>query len=1657
MRFIRYPRAPRRALATLISSAVFVAIGVPIWAANASTGVLSSVSQAVVSDGTAPFDSSSAAGFDTGASNSIIRTHDSFILDWTYIVATPGDVTFRETLVNGFWDSSSAGACLQGASAISADKKTITCTLTNLSVGSGSYRVQAIADGAAAHGSTISGVVSAGAAQSTSLALSVSAAPKMNIGTMDLFPVVSSGPGSSSTTTGYYFDVPISMWADVTGSFNGTSGVRGLESLASPITFSAEPLSPQALLVSCGSGAAGGTRPAYPDASGGNGTTILNAVRNAGTWTCTQPSAGAPVAVTVTGADSSLNSYPTKSANNSAITSNRAYFSDGYVRLWVPKTATTPNTTTSFTTRITQFDPISTSGVSNFATGFAPNQPDPGSCSTGAYQNCSTVVVNRVPQAVRPDVRVEDASMGSLPGSSVAWDGLGQVTANTQFYTSLLSSVPVSNEAMTNVTMCLKWNPALSQIDTSKPIGYSAGGLTATIEYSSTQYSSLPSYQAADCGRPGTGSNWFSTVAAAGGAGAVSAVRITFNGVLNSGASMSADIPRTVSPGLAAGTFIGFFGSLSSAETNELGSTYNPETGSGFSGSRVVNLEARTGVSIAWDTSTSSVPAVREVTVTPRLLAGQTARDTRVVATLPSACFEYVQGSASISPSSITPANVGPDGVACTGDDVAPARLEFAFGDLSASPAPITFRVNIASGIAVPSNQVVSATVSSPSDPATSAVHSASATLAVAAVAGFSLAKTADTGRVSEGVPFNYSINWRNGSATQNGGVKIVDVFPFAGDSRGSSGFTGLAINSVSLPTGAAVEYSSLDSASALALADSHPDGEDATFAWTSVKPTHATAIRIVIANLPAMTSGTATVNVTATGVQAGGKLKNDLYGVASFASAPIKAAVPLEIQTLGTASLAVSKTANLSEITAAGQILRYTIRVTNTGQEALSSVSVSDHNFTGLGAAPTITCPGMVLSAGATMDCETLNYSVTQAEIDTLPLISNEVTAIGTPPAGAVVSATDSVATPVRASSGLTLTQIPSPNSLSQAGSVVTYMFTVTNAGTRSLSGLSVHVDSFNGSATPAAITCASTNIAPNSSVTCSTTYAVTQHDLDTLSALLLRGSATAVDMATANVTSNTTQTTVPLTRQPALTLAKSAAVASFGGVGESIPFVFTVTNTGNVTLDSVDIVERSFTGTGELGSIACPSTSVAPGSAVTCSVSYLTTQSDFDAGAITNSAKATATFGSTSVNSNESTVTVNAVGVAPGLTVATTTDVEFVAFSGDVIHYSIVVTNTGNVTLTGVNPSISSAGFSGTGTPGALNCPNTTLNPRASMTCTLNYSVNQNDIDSLTRINLGTAVSAVAGTTPVAATALPVSVDVNPIAHLDVAVTPSMSTSTQAGDSIVFTLRLVNDGAFTLSHVVATVRPENFNGHGNLGVVQCPNSLTLAPGQSANCVVHYTVTQSDIDELETLLLTADASGEYLGGSESFNTTIGNRELNDTAEVQLAPRESLSMVKTASLAVLNAAGEQIAYEFEITNLSTRTLYNVAVNEISFSGIGAIGAINCPTEIEEMAPGDSAVCTASYTALPGDMAKTSVRNTASASASSSLSSGARSISALESTATVPVKSSQQFESGDTKSSLTLTGATAMAQLIAGALALVISGAIVIRARSWRRA
>jgi archaellum component FlaG (FlaF/FlaG flagellin family) len=184
---------------------------------------------------------------------------------------------------------------------------------------------------------------------------------------------------------------------------------------------------------------------------------------------------------------------------------------------------------------------------------------------------------------------------------------------------------------------------------------------------------------------------------------------------------------------------------------------------------------------------------------------------------------------------------------------------------------------------------------------------------------------------------------------------------------------------------------------------------------------------------------------------------------------------------------------------------------------------------------------------------------------------------------------------------------------------------------------------------------------------------------------------------------------------------------------VGTQITYSFVITNTGNVTIADVAVDELGFTGTGPLATPVCGpgSTALIPGAQVVCSVDYVITQEDVDSGSITNEAIATGTppSGTPPIDTTPSSVTLPQPQ-APNLTIVKSADRTSVGAVGDLITYSFLVTNTGNVTVH--SPSVVETAFSGAAATPVVDCPVEVVRllPGQSMVCEAGYEVVLSDL---------------------------------------------------------------------------------------------------------------------------------------------------------------------------------------------------------------------------------------------------------------------------------------------------------------------------------------
>ncbi|MDZ7789009.1 MAG: hypothetical protein U5L08_00655 [Xanthomonadales bacterium] len=208
------------------------------------------------------------------------------------------------------------------------------------------------------------------------------------------------------------------------------------------------------------------------------------------------------------------------------------------------------------------------------------------------------------------------------------------------------------------------------------------------------------------------------------------------------------------------------------------------------------------------------------------------------------------------------------------------------------------------------------------------------------------------------------------------------------------------------------------------------------------------------------------------------------------------------------------------------------------------------------------------------------------------------------------------SVVTPVEVIPELSidkaLTDAPDPVEL---GSVLTYTITATNTGNVTLQNVVVTDDLI----TPTGGTTPCASVAPGDTCTLVGTYTVTQADVDAGEVV---NTATAASDETDVID---TEVASPISQNPAIALVKQAELldgVTVGGLGDVIEYTLVATNTGDVTLDNVEIVDDL------IAPLTCTPeqpASLAPGETLSCSGTYEIQLSDLGSGFITNVATVT------------------------------------------------------------------------------------------------------------------------------------------------------------------------------------------------------------------------------------------------------------------------------------------------------------------------------------------------------------------------------------------------------------------------------------------------
>ena len=694
----------------------------------------------------------------------------------------------------------------------------------------------------------------------------------------------------------------------------------------------------------------------------------------------------------------------------------------------------------------------------------------------------------------------------------------------------------------------------------------------------------------------------------------------------------------------------------------------------------------------------------------------------------------------------------------------------------------------------------------------------------------------------------------------------------------------------------------------------------------------------------------TATYNATQSDIDSG----NDLVNTVSVTTTEITD--PVSDDAVTTISqdpdLTVEKTQTSTEpITTAGQIIEYEIIITNTGNVSITG-AVATETFPGGGAnyispAAESISPDGILEVGEIWT-HTATYTVTQLDIDrgldlvnTISLVSNEVP-------GPVE---DTAVTPVETNPQIEIDKTANEPTYTRTGDVITYSVTVTNTGNVTITNIAV-TDPLTGLEEMIG------SLAPGESVPFTTTYTITQADMDAGS---FENTASAVGQFVNTTVDDTDTETVTAVQSLEIVLVKSGVwedtnTNGIPNAGDRILYTFSITNNSNVTLTNVTVTDAD----SDVAVTGTPIASLTPGASDNTSFTgiYILTQEDIDAGSYTNTAVVTGTApdGEETEGTADETLTFTA---EPEITLEKTgvfTDNPPINTinAGDQITYTFTVTNTGNVTVTDITISDPLITVNGTAIP--------SLAPGASDAVSFSgvYTLTQADIDVATFTNTATATGNYNNEPVTATDDFTNELTPSPAISLDKEGTYFDANSDgrqNAGDQINYVFTVTNTGNVTLLQVTISDPDVTVSG-GPINI--------LEPGESDNTTFTavYTLTQEDINA-GAYTNTATATGRYR--DEYYTGT-------DTHTLNIPSSQDIELIKEGTYVDANGdgiynPGDQITYIFTVTNTGTVSLTNVMVTDLTQ------GVILTGSAIAELGPGavDNSTFTAVYTLTQADI------------------------------------------------------------------------------------
>ena len=366
----------------------------------------------------------------------------------------------------------------------------------------------------------------------------------------------------------------------------------------------------------------------------------------------------------------------------------------------------------------------------------------------------------------------------------------------------------------------------------------------------------------------------------------------------------------------------------------------------------------------------------------------------------------------------------------------------------------------------------------------------------------------------------------------------------------------------------------------------------------------------------------------------------------------------------------------------------------------------------------------------------------------------------------------------------------------------------------------------------------------------------------------------------------------TIPITQSPAMTVDKTSTTTSVTTVGQTVTYSFLVTNTGNIPLSGITVTDP------KVPSINCNGqTTLAVGASMTCTGTHTVTQAEMTAGGnLVNTV--TADSDQTLPTTDTNTIPITQ---SPAMTVDKTSTTSSVTLVGQVVTYSFLVTNTGNVPLSGItltDPKVAS-----------INCNGqTTLAVGQSMTCSGSHTVTQAEMTA--GGNLVNTVTAVSDQTLPTTDTNTIPITQSPAMTVDK--TSTTTSVTTAGQTVTYSFLVKNTGNIPLSGITLT--------DPKVASINCNGQTTLAVGQSMTCSGTHTVTQAEIDAGGNLVNTVTTDSDQTGPTTDTNT------------IPITSTRNLTIAKAANKTSV-AGGDEITYTLTYGNTGNATATGTTITE----------------------------------------------------------------------------------------------------------------------------